>query len=114
MGAPKGNKNARKHNLYDSHIPMDVLPELARMPVDSGQMELDAMRFTALRAIALYSSAETLEDKAVTLDVAIRALKAVVGLLAKEKFLVGDSPILKDLWAAIEEANRIDGLDEDI
>jgi hypothetical protein len=114
MPAPKGNKNALKHGLYASHIPMDVLPELARMPIDSGQMELAALRFTALRAIDLYSSAKDQDDKAVALDIAIRALKAVVNILAKEKILVGDAPILKDLWAAIEEANCLDGLDKDI
>jgi len=114
MPAPKGNKNALKHGLYARHISMDVRPELARMPVDSGQMEIAALRLTALRAMDLYASAADLHDKAIAVDIAVRALKAVVNLVAKEKFLVGESPILKDLWEAIAEANRLDKLDEDI
>jgi hypothetical protein len=77
-------------------------------------MELAALRLTALRALDLFTSSVNLDEKAKAIKVAVRALEAAVNVLAKEQLLSGDAPILKDLWDAIAEANRIERVDKEI
>ena len=112
MPAPKGNRNAVKHGLYAKHFTADVQPELLRMPVDSVLMELAALRLTALRAMDLYVSSLSQDEKARAIVIAVNALETAANIVSKAQLLNGDVPILQDLWTAIQEANQIEGVDD--
>ena len=112
MPGTKGNRNAVKHGLYSKHFTADVQPELLRMPIDSVLMELAALRLTALRAMDLYVSSLSQDEKARAIVIAVNALETAANIVSKAQLLNGDIPILQDLWTAIQEANQIEGVDD--
>ena len=114
MPGRKGNRNALKHGLYASHYTPDIRPELASMPTDEAYMELAAARLSARRALDLYHSSVSSDEKARAIALAISAIQSAVNIICKVQLLSGDAPILQDLWEAIAEANRLDGIDEDV
>ena len=114
MPGKKGNRNALRHGIYASHYTPDIRPELASMPTDEVYMELAAARLSASRALDLYRSSTSLEEKARAISVAVTALESAVNIICKAQLLIGDAPVLKDLWDAIQEANRLDNVDEDV
>jgi|WetSurMetagenome_2_1015567.scaffolds.fasta_scaffold141709_1 hypothetical protein len=114
MDAPKGNLNALKHGLYAKHFTPDFLPELKKMPVDDVKMELNAIRLLAARALDLcYTTTD--EDRQTKLfQVCLSALKTIVNAVGKSQLICADTPVLQQLWDAIEEANQIEKIPFDL
>jgi len=109
-----GNKNALKHGLYARHFTRQDRSELANMPVDQVLMEIAALRLTADRAIAVIESTEDVEQKMKAIQASVASLKAIANLIARTKLLSGDSPVLQELWTAVDNANKKQGWKNDL
>jgi hypothetical protein len=108
MPAKRGNLNALRHGLYRKHFTPEITPELKRMPTDSLLSEIAALRLCAARALDLYESSATDEDRSRAILTAVHALEAAAGAISRNNLLSGNAPVISDLWEAIKKANELD------
>jgi hypothetical protein len=109
-GAKKGNKNALKHGLSARHVPLELIPELRAMPTDEYYMELMASRVAAAISFQVFMECSDPETKMKYSSVLNDWINTAANLIQKQAFLKGDAPVLQELWDAIDEVNRLEGV----
>ena len=109
-GAPKGNANALKHGLYARFYEPQELPEFRRMPSDDPLQELAALRWSAMHALQTIKTTDDNKERILAINAAVHALEAASNVILRQQLLGTTSPLLQDLWDAIERANEKDGL----
>lgn len=111
-------KHSRLYRLKHSSLARDLSPDdlkrLAEMPEDEIYMEIAALRLTAANAMELLDTCTGEKERIRALNSCVRALMAVVHAIFKNGSLSSDAPVLDELWAAIEKANRLDGVDDTV
>jgi hypothetical protein len=110
MPAPRGNHNALKHGLYAKLFEPENLPEFKRMASDDPLQELAALRWSAMHALNTIKTTQDNKERIQAINAAVHALEAAANVIFRQQLLSAPSPLLQDLWDAIELANEKDGL----
>jgi hypothetical protein len=111
-------KHSRLYRLKHSPLARDLSPDdlkkLAQMPEDETFMEIAALRVTAANAMELVDTCTGEKDRIRAINSCVKALNAASNAIFKAHYLSSDAPVLNELWAAIEKANRLNGLDDTV
>jgi hypothetical protein len=105
---------AFKRSPYAARFTLAERAKISKMPPDDNLPELAALRLPASRLLASADATPYIDQKLRLSRLAMHALTLASAVVIKRHSLSMSADPMQELWDAIDEANRLEGISDNL